>query len=55
MGTYVVPAKELIEPFDKFLQEQEGDVGARAIAEAWNKLAKKHGWNDKLKVYGGNE
>lgn len=36
--------------FEEFLQDFEGDVCAETVAEAWNKLAKKYGWTDYLKV-----
>lgn len=48
MGTYVLDGEELVEEFVKFLGEQEGDVCAEAIAEAWNIIAKKERWHDRL-------
>jgi len=51
MGTYGVRIEEIIEPFEEFLRNQEGDVSAEVIANAWNKLAKKYKWEDKLCVF----
>jgi len=36
--------------FEDFLRGFEGDVCAETVAEAWNKLAKKYQWKDKLYV-----
>lgn len=36
--------------FEEFLQGFEGDVCAEVVANAWNKLAKKYKWNDRLKA-----
>lgn len=54
MGTYNIGADELIDDFEEFLQNQEGDVFAITIAECWNKLAKKHKWDDYLKAISMN-
>ncbi len=57
MGTYNVSAEEIIDgimhaddriEFEDFLQGLEGDVSAEEMAEAWNILAKKHKWHDRL-------
>ena len=36
--------------FEDFLRDFEGDVSADTVAEAWNKLAKKYKWADRLIV-----
>ncbi len=36
--------------FEDFLRGFEGDVCAEVVVNAWNKLAKKYKWNDKLEV-----
>jgi len=36
--------------FEEFLRSFEGDISAHIVAEAWNKLAEKYEWDDKLKV-----
>jgi len=48
MGTYNISAKELMDDFEDFLHEQEGDISALTISECWNKLAKKNKWEDNL-------
>lgn len=48
MGIYVIDGEELKDDFLNFLQDQEGDVPADAVADAWNKIAKKEKWHDKL-------
>ena len=48
MGIYNVKVIELVTPLENFLGDIEGDVSAETMAKAWNKLAKKHGWRDKL-------
>lgn len=64
MGTYRISTQEFIDGhihisynkdtnyygFEEFLRDFEGDVCAEVVAEAWNKLAKKYGWNDRLVV-----
>lgn len=50
MGTYGVRVEELIEPLENFLKDQEGEVSADTMAKAWNELAKKWKWKDKLYV-----
>jgi len=53
MGTYNLGCDNIIDSFENWLRKTssgEGDIGADVIAQAWNKLAKKYGWNDKLKV-----
>ena len=59
MGTYGISGDEVLDgimhageiiTFEDFLQGLEGDVSAEAVAEAWNKLAKEHKWDDKLKA-----
>lgn len=50
MGTYAVSGDELIDAFKKFLKEQscEGDISAQTIADAWNHIAKRMKWTDRL-------
>jgi len=50
MGTYGISSDELIDDFEEFLQNQEGDVHALTIAECWNRLAKKYKWDENLKA-----
>ena len=50
MGTYGISTDELIDDFEDFLGSQEGDIAALTIAECWNTLAKKYGWDDNLKA-----
>ena len=50
MGTYNISTEEIYGEFKELLQNQEGDVSAHTIAEAWNKMADESQWNDKLKV-----
>ncbi|GAG20454.1 unnamed protein product [marine sediment metagenome] len=49
MGVYGVKVEELVSPLEDFLGNMEGDVSAETMAKAWNKLAKKYKWKDKLK------
>ena len=54
MGTYNQSGEEIVDKFEKFLQETssgEGDISAEAIASAWNILATKWEWNDRLRFY----
>jgi len=48
MGIYIISGEELEENFNDFLSEQEGDVPADAVAEAWNIIAKREKWHDRL-------
>ncbi|KKN08024.1 hypothetical protein LCGC14_1060900 [marine sediment metagenome] len=50
MGVYILSAEEIQDKFEKFLMKQNGEVRADAIAKAWNKLARKWHWEDKLKA-----
>lgn len=64
MGTYGIDEEEFLDGhinptinkrterygFEDFLRDFEGDVGADTIAKAFNKLARKHKWNDRLVV-----
>ena len=68
MGTYGISTEEFLSGhlypslnedndsygFEDFLSDFEGDVDAECIAEAWNRLAQKHKWNDFLKVVDRN-
>jgi len=64
MGTYGISPDEFLDgimypsveegeayTFEKFLEDFLRDVGAETIAEAFNKLADKNEWQDKLKAY----
>jgi len=48
MGTYGVKAEELLDKFEDFLREQEGDISADTIAKCWNLLSKKYEWKNIL-------
>lgn len=48
MGEYMIPADEFIDGFEDFLRNFEGNVSAECVAEAWNRLAEKYEWSDKL-------
>lgn len=48
MGTYNCNAEDIVNEFEEFLINCEGDVSAEVIAEAWEILAKKEKWNDRL-------
>jgi uncharacterized protein with PIN domain len=48
MGTYGVTVDDLLDKFDEFLHDQEGDISAQTIAECWNILAARNDWPDKL-------
>lgn len=50
MGTYGCTVDDVIDKFEDFLQECEGDVSAVVIAKCWNILARKNKWNDNLKA-----
>lgn len=50
MCTYGLSCDEIIEPFEEWLIGQEGEVSAEELAKAWNKLARKCGWTDRLKA-----
>ncbi len=59
MGTYGISGEEVLDgimvngrrlTFEDFLHGFEGDVSAEAVAEAWNNLAKRYKWKDRLKV-----
>ena len=63
MCTYGISTEEFLEghvhvtqkeaesyTFENFLKDFEGDISAQTVAEAWNKLAKKYDWNDRLIV-----
>jgi len=51
MGTYGISVEELYEAFNEFLQNQEGEVSAEAVAGAWNKIAEEQGWIDRLEAF----
>lgn len=64
MGTYGINEEEFLDGhlhptinketyrygFEDFLRDFEGDVCAETVADAWNKLSKKHGWKDYLEA-----
>jgi len=41
MGTYGITKEDMLDDFEKFLRDQEGDVHAITVVECWNELAKK--------------
>lgn len=50
MGIYKIDVDELTEKLEEFLSDRmEGEVDAEVMAQAWNKLADKFDWDDKLK------
>ena len=55
MGTYENSAMDIIDGFEDFLRNQEGDVSAKAIAGAWNLLAERWGWEDRLEATDGED
>jgi len=48
MGNYGVNAEELMPKLDEFLKDLEGDTSAEEIAKAFNMLAEKYEFPDKL-------
>ncbi len=50
MGTWGVNGEEFLDKFEKLLKTTEGDVSAHSVAWAWNKLARRHKWPDRLKA-----
>lgn len=64
MGTYGISTEEFMDGhihitrnkdtdyygFEEFLKDFEGEVCAETVTEAWNKLADKYEWNDRLVV-----
>lgn len=48
MCTYGLSADEIKDDFENWLADQEGEIDARTIAKAWNMIAKKQGWSDRL-------
>jgi len=48
MGSYGVMLDEFALEFEMFLTNIEGDVSAKVVADAWNELAHRYGWNDFL-------
>lgn len=50
MGIYVIGTEEFKPEFEAFLLEQEGDVPAETVAEAWNELVKENKWDDELQA-----
>jgi hypothetical protein len=54
MGTYSQSGEEIKEDFEKFLVDcssGNGDISAEAVAEAWNKIAKRMKWSDRLVAF----
>jgi len=47
---YYQSAEEIVDKFEKFLKDNahEGDISADAIAGAWNMIAYKQEWQDRL-------
>lgn len=48
MGTYNILVDELEKTLEKFLTEQEGQVEAYVLMHAWNRVARKNGWKDRI-------
>lgn len=67
MGTYGISPEEFLDGhlhlaeederygFEQFLTDFEGDVSARTVADAFNKLAVKYKWNDRLRAIENND
>jgi hypothetical protein len=57
MGTYNQSGEEIEDEFEKWLDEasSEGDISAGAIAKAWNHIAKKHKWSDRLVAFDASD
>ncbi len=49
MGVYIIDEEEFEEPFEDFLQSQEGEVHKDTLIKCWNKLSKKFGWNEEIR------
>jgi len=54
MGQYSCSTKDILDAFEKFLTSQEGEISAETIAGAWNELAKRYGWIDRLYAKSNN-
>ena len=50
METHNLSGKEIELSFRAYLIGLEGDCSAKAIADAWNKIAKSCEWHDRLKA-----
>ena len=54
MGTFGLSSEDIEDSFLAWLEKAslgEGDISAEAIAGAWNKIAEKMEWEDRLKSY----
>jgi len=50
MGTYKLDYKEVKEKLDDFLWGMEGDWENKDIVKAFNSIARKEGWKERLKL-----
>jgi len=51
MGSMNLGAEDFESSFKEWLQQQEGNVTAEELAKAWNKIARKEKWHDRLQHY----
>ena len=51
MGTYNLSVEEFKPLLEEFLGCVEGQVHSEVMAEAWNQLADKNMWLDRLKAF----
>lgn len=49
MGTYKIPSDEIEEKLEDFIRSFDGEIHADELAKAWNSVAKRFKWKDKLK------
>jgi len=50
MGTYKLSYKEVKENLNEWLWSLEGDWDIKDIVKAFNSIAKKEGWKERLKL-----
>jgi len=50
MGTYGLSADEIVENLNEWLLSLEGDLDSNELAIAFNTIAKKESWEDRLKA-----
>jgi len=50
MGTYKLSYKEIKESFDEWLWSLEGDFDVKDIVKAFNSIARKESWKERIKI-----
>lgn len=50
MGNYKLNYEEIKESLDEWLWSLEGDWDTKDIVKAFNNIAKKEGWKERLKI-----